>query len=148
MTTLQYSKSESNKIILDLNTLALNNLADSFNEFFEKIKTEDTFLVLDKTDDTDLIQIIFKNYTFMISDIENKLTQKYLHQFDKILFYYAKTIYDDNELRKHFTFDGVLNDIDQFIWVLDTNKNTIILKLIIQMFMDYAHELNTEKGSK
>ncbi len=149
MTTLHYTKNEHDKTIIELDP-SLKDLGDSYNAFLDKLKNGKEFnVIMDEMSDEDLMLFLFKNYVWIINKIsKTQESNRYFDYTDKIIYYYVKSILTNEEIKSFSKFDGTLDDIDQFIQVLDMNKNNTVLKQLAYMHFDMMVQEQTIDNTK
>lgn len=139
-TTLSYT-SQDGKTIIDLDPIQ-QPMSDVFNKFLKRLKVGDEFsTIIQEMSEEELMLFFIKNYVWMI-DLIYKTNQpnKYYDYTDKFIFYYVKTIMTTDEIKSFAKFSGTLDDVDQFIYVLDTNKNRQVLETLAHLYFDMMME--------
>ena len=140
-TTLSYIKNKSGKTIIDFDNSV--RLIREFESSYEAVLVKSNFreAVLKFTDE-ELMILLFKNYLLMVKEISS--TGRIVEEFnylDKIIFYYVKSLMSDEDIQEFAVFEGILDDIDQFLFCFDLNKNRSLLELLSFMLHD-MHLIN------
>ncbi len=138
---LNYKKTPTDKIILDLDNELLNGISNSYTKFADLIKTttpkNDFYYIFLNMSTEELMFLLAKNYIFTIDKIKkDQKIPDYFSTLDKIMFYSAKAILSGEELQEFMVFENVIDDIDQFMYLLDLNKDRKTLEMLNHMFVD------------